>query len=45
VIAKLSDVLPNVEVVTLPGAGHIPHVTLPDAYVEAIMAFIRKNPA
>jgi pimeloyl-ACP methyl ester carboxylesterase len=44
VIAKLSDVLPNVEVVTLPGAGHIPHVTLPDAYVEAIMAFIRKNP-
>jgi pimeloyl-ACP methyl ester carboxylesterase len=44
VVAKLSGVLPNVEVVTLPGAGHIPHVTHPDAYVEAIMAFIRKNP-
>jgi pimeloyl-ACP methyl ester carboxylesterase len=44
VVAKLSGVLPNVEVVTLPGAGHIPHVTHPEAYVEAIMAFIRKNP-
>jgi pimeloyl-ACP methyl ester carboxylesterase len=44
VVAKLADVLPNVGVVPLPGAGHIPHVTHPDAYVEAIMAFIRKNP-
>ena len=44
VVAKLADVLPNVEVVTFPGAGHIPHGTHQDAYVEAIMAFIRKNP-
>jgi pimeloyl-ACP methyl ester carboxylesterase len=44
VVAKLADALSNVEVVTFPGAGHIPHVTHPDAYVEAIMAFIRKNP-
>ena len=44
VVAKLADVLPNLEVVTFPGAGHIPHVTHPDAYVEAIMAFISKNP-
>lgn len=44
VVAKLADVLPNAEVVTFPGAGHIPHVTHADAYIEAIMAFIRKNP-
>ena len=35
--------LPNASVFTFPGAGHIPHITHPDAYVEAIMAFIRKN--
>ena len=44
VVAKLVDVLPNVEVVTFLGAGHIPHVTHPVAYVEAIKAFIRRNP-
>lgn len=42
VINKLADILPGVEVVTLPGAGHIPHATHPDAYVEAIMTFILK---
>ena len=44
VVAKLADVLPNVEAITFPGSGHIPHVTHPDAYVEAIRTFIRKNP-
>lgn len=43
VIAKLAAALPDSERVTFPGAGHIPHVTHPDAYVEAIVAFIRKN--
>ncbi len=43
VVAKVADVLPNASVVTFPGAGHIPHITHPDAYVEAILAFIRKN--
>jgi pimeloyl-ACP methyl ester carboxylesterase len=43
VIAKLADVLPKVEAVTFPGAGHTPHITHPDIYVEAITAFIRKN--
>ena len=43
VIEKVADVLPNASVVTFPGAGHIPHITHPDAYVEAIMAFMRKN--
>ena len=45
VVEKVADVLPNASVVTLPGAGHIPHITHPNAYVEAIMAFIRKNPS
>jgi pimeloyl-ACP methyl ester carboxylesterase len=43
VVAKLADVLPIAEVVTFSGAGHIPHVTHPDAYAEAIIAFTRKQ--
>jgi pimeloyl-ACP methyl ester carboxylesterase len=43
VIEKVADVLPSASVVTFPGAGHIPHITHPDAYVEAIVAFIRTN--
>jgi pimeloyl-ACP methyl ester carboxylesterase len=45
VVAKLSSALPNVETVVIPGAGHIPHVTHPDAYAEAITAFARENAA
>jgi pimeloyl-ACP methyl ester carboxylesterase len=44
VVAKLTGVLPNVEVVTFPGAGHIPHVTHPDPYIQAVTAFVRKKP-
>jgi pimeloyl-ACP methyl ester carboxylesterase len=43
VVAKLTEALPRVEVLTFPGAGHNPHVTAPDAYVEAITAFARKH--
>ena len=43
VITKLADVLHNAEVVTFPGAGHIPHITHPEIYVEAITAFINEN--
>jgi pimeloyl-ACP methyl ester carboxylesterase len=43
VVGKLAEALPSVEVLTLPGAGHIPHATDPDAYVEAIIAFTRKH--
>jgi pimeloyl-ACP methyl ester carboxylesterase len=45
VVAKLAEALPRVEVVTFPGAGHIPHATHPEAYVEAISAFTRDHPA
>jgi pimeloyl-ACP methyl ester carboxylesterase len=45
VVAKLASVLPNVEVFMYPGAGHTPHATNPDAYVERVTAFIHKNTA
>jgi pimeloyl-ACP methyl ester carboxylesterase len=43
VVEKLAQALPNVEVRTFQGAGHIPHVTHADAYAEAIIAFARKH--
>jgi len=43
VVAKLTEALPRVEVLTFPGAGHNPHVTAPAAYVETITAFTRKH--
>jgi pimeloyl-ACP methyl ester carboxylesterase len=39
----LTQALPHAEVLTCPRAGHIPHVTCPDAYAEAIIAFVRKH--
>jgi pimeloyl-ACP methyl ester carboxylesterase len=43
VIAKLSVLLPRAEVVTLHGAGHIPHATHPDAYLRTVSTFIHKH--
>jgi pimeloyl-ACP methyl ester carboxylesterase len=43
VVERLAGVLPRVEVVTFPGAGHIPHVTHSDAYAEAVTAFVRTS--
>jgi pimeloyl-ACP methyl ester carboxylesterase len=43
VVSTLADVIPHVEVVTFPGAGHIPHATHPDAYVDALIAFTRNS--
>jgi pimeloyl-ACP methyl ester carboxylesterase len=45
VVTKLAEALPQVEVVTFPGAGHIPHATHPDAYADTILAFTRKHAA
>jgi pimeloyl-ACP methyl ester carboxylesterase len=42
---KVTDLVPKVEVKTFPGAGHMPHVTHPDAYVEATTTFIQKHQA
>jgi pimeloyl-ACP methyl ester carboxylesterase len=43
VISRLAGALPRAEVVTYRGAGHIPHGTHPDAFVDAIMTFARKQ--
>lgn len=43
VVIKFLEVLPNAKTVSIPGAGHIPHETHPDAYVEAITTFIHKH--
>ena len=43
VVAKLAEALPRVEVVTFPGAGHVPHARHPGPYAEAIIAFTRKH--
>ena len=43
VLAKLADALAKAEVMTFPHAGHIPHATHPDAYVEAITNFTFKH--
>ena len=45
VVTRLSRALPHAEIVTLPGAGHVPHETHPDAYVEAVIKFTRKHTA
>jgi pimeloyl-ACP methyl ester carboxylesterase len=43
VVATLARALPDAAVFTFPGVGHIPQVTHPAAYIEAIVTFIRKN--
>ena len=43
VIHKVAGVLPSAEVKAFKGAGHIPHAEMPEAYVEAVTAFIRTH--
>lgn len=43
VVARLSAALPRADVITFPGAGHVPHATHPEDYGEAIAAFVRKH--
>jgi pimeloyl-ACP methyl ester carboxylesterase len=45
IVTKLVKALPRVEVSTFKAAGHIPHVTHPDAYAKAIIAFTNKHAA
>ncbi len=45
VLSMLAEVLPNCEVVTFAGAGHLPHLTHPEAYIESVGAFVRKHSA
>ena len=42
-VKKLAAMLPNAEVVVIPGAGHRPQATHPEEYAEAILEFTRKH--
>jgi pimeloyl-ACP methyl ester carboxylesterase len=42
---RLAELLPQAERVTYAGAGHIPHVTHPEAYVAALVAFEQSREA
>jgi pimeloyl-ACP methyl ester carboxylesterase len=43
VVDRLAAVLQRAQVVTFPGAGHVPHLSHPAAYVEAVAEFIRAH--
>lgn len=43
VISALASSLPHAEVYTFAGAGHIPHLTHPSAYIEAVNKFIENT--
>lgn len=43
VLVKLAGALPHVETSTFRGAGHLPHVTHPRAFVETTTAFIHRH--
>ena len=43
VVDYVSAVLSRGEVVRIQGAGHVPHATHPEAYAEAIAAFIHRH--
>jgi len=40
---KLERALPQAQTQTLKGAGHVPQITHPEAYVEVVEAFIRQS--
>jgi pimeloyl-ACP methyl ester carboxylesterase len=42
-IRKLAEALPRAQVVTLEGSGHIPHITHPERFVEAVTTFVREH--
>lgn len=43
VIQKVAAALARAEVVRIAAAGHIPHVTHPDLYIEAVAGFVRAH--
>jgi pimeloyl-ACP methyl ester carboxylesterase len=45
IVEKLTDVLPDPEVVHLRGTGHIPQVTHPDMYADEVLVFTRRHAA
>lgn len=45
IVAKLAAALPDVEVLRLADAGHVPHATHPEAYAAVVMEFVRRHAA
>lgn len=45
VVRRLSAALPHAEVVTIQGAGHVPHATHPDVFVDLLRRFISGSEA
>jgi pimeloyl-ACP methyl ester carboxylesterase len=43
VVARIAAAIPTAEVVRFPDAGHIPHVTHPEAYLDALSGFIARH--
>jgi pimeloyl-ACP methyl ester carboxylesterase len=43
VTTTLAQAMPSAEVRTLTGAGHVPHMENPEAYVETVSDFLRKH--
>jgi pimeloyl-ACP methyl ester carboxylesterase len=41
VVDMVADPLPRAERVTIDGADHVPHISIPERYVELVTAFIR----
>jgi pimeloyl-ACP methyl ester carboxylesterase len=39
-LAGYAKLLPNARTLTLPGAGHVPQVEQPEAFVNAVVAFL-----
>jgi len=38
-----AELLPNARTLTLPNAGHVPHVEQPQAFVSAALAFLNEK--
>lgn len=38
---QLKDTLPSVEIITMPGLGHYPHVEAPEDYLKIVTAFLK----
>ena len=40
-LAAMAQAIPAAQLLTLPGAGHLPHLEQPDAFDEALIHFLR----
>lgn len=45
VVARVAAALPQAELVTFPNAGHVPHVSHPESYIESITGFAARHTA